>query len=453
MPPLESQRLFKLAVFIFLCSSARLFPNCPNSTNELDWQKWQNCKIAELFQSKFDSDTAQEIQQELNGCEKTLTQLPKVLACTENVRRFTKAKGWESMTGHTLGASLSDEEYYSDVPYPEMLELPSIIAENQEFLKLIEDRPSPSNTNSFDKALAIIDKINTGISDPKLNWIPFIYDSQHLATPDGTQSMGRFFIYIPHPDYDRFIQFGIQRNPKLPIANSFSAVAVQKTDPATKQPLETPRARLKDFWRLRDESGKITISTRLKEVGGMENCYDCHKNTLLPIHPDPKTFDKNRFQPAVDKVNRIMRNFGKVIAEGYDHEGYGPGIGPETSSIRTDDFIRSCSRGAIQTKESIERVKNGMNCLRCHDGSSRGTLNFPSGLRRLPVPGTSVGDSMIAHYVVKHKLMPKGEENLTTTEREAIVRCLKAEYYEDFDHQPGLFKTWFQQKECWNSQR
>ncbi len=438
-----------LAPFVCLVITFKISANCPNNTDPVNWKKWQALKVEELFKSRFSSKTAFTIRKEFDECLKLIDASAETKECTYHLNQFATSRSWSALKGHSLGASMTDFEYESNVPYPEMLELPKQLAENQEFLKALDERSDLSAPPMYEKAFEVIEKINAKISDPKLKWIPFVYDSQHLATPDGTDSMGRFFIYIPHSDYDRFLQFGIQRDPNLPLSKSFSTVSVQKTDPLTHQLLSIPRGRMKDFWRLRDKEGNVSLSTRLKVMGSMENCQNCHKNLLLPIHPEPTTFDKYRFQVSVDKVNEIMRGYGHVSGDGWVHNANGPGMGPEESAVRTDEFIRQCSNGAVTTVQDIEKVKSAMNCTQCHDGLYRGTLNYPSGNYTLPVSENSSWGTLIDHYIIKHKLMPPYQEDLSDIERKSVAVCLKAEYYQDFKGQTGLLKSWLLQKECW----
>lgn len=406
---------------------------CPDTP--VEWRDWVNKEVPRVFAQDLTSDSLQQTSRIFEKCV-----LPAEAAkCTEPLRRFSRSVSRVSKPGHMLGNEVSDVQYYASMDYPEMLEVPEELKDAR-FLKWMDD----NDPQSLDAALKYIDDINQKFENPKDKWIAFIYRSQHLATPDGSGSLGRFFVYIPHKDYDRHLQVGLQHDPQKWVANSLSVVAVQKTDPQTGEKLAVPRSRFKDFWRTRKD-GKIKISTRLIEAGRLENCYDCHKNSVLPITPNPNHFDKERFGAAVKKVNGIMATYGSLQPEGYDVGAFGPGVGPEVSALRTQEFLRSCTEGKV-AEARLPKIADSMKCAHCHDNKERGLLNFPSAKMRQPITGPLVHD-----YVVKHKRMPLGETDLSDAERAALVKCLTAEYYKGFAGKPGLLQAWLEQESCWTS--
>ncbi|HVK71421.1 MAG TPA: hypothetical protein VM694_43510, partial [Polyangium sp.] len=85
-----------------------------------------------------------------------------------------------------------------------------------------------------------------------------------------------------------------------------------------------------------------------------------------------------------------------------------------------------------------------MQCAKCHDGDWRGELNYPSGIRMQPQ-----GGSLMSWYVVNHQKMPLGMTDLSLVERQALVMCLNAEYYQGHGNQPGLLASWMLQEACW----
>lgn len=408
---------------------------CPEI--EAEWRAWVKKEIPRVFAADLKASALQTTARFFDNC----TPPPEVAKCVEPLKRFSSSVSRVLKPGHQLGNLVSDVEYYDKVDYPEMLEVPAEL-KDQRFLKWMDENDAPA----LDSALKYIDDINKKFEKPEEKWIAFIYRSQHLYTPDGTGALGRFFVYIPHKDYDRHLQVGLQHDPQEDTASSLSVVAVQKTEKETGKPLAVTKSRFKDFWRTRKD-GKIKVSTRLIEAGELENCYDCHKHSVLPITPNPNHFDKDRFGPAVRRVNAVMANYRSINPEGFDVEAFGPGIGPEVSPLRTLEFLRNCTEGKVK-EDRLPKIASSMKCASCHNNASRGRLNFPSGKMRQPITNTLVHD-----YVVKHKRMPLGETDLSDSERAALVKCLVKEYYTGFDGKPGLLRAWLEQESCWATSR
>src|SRR5690606_24291650 len=104
-------------------------------------------------------------------------------------------------------------------------------------------------------------------------FISFYYQSQHLPTVDDSQAFGRIFVFAPGDRIDQFIQFGIRDGADKPLANNVSLISLVKSPKS--DPAETAQAFFNDLWRLRSAGG-ISFSTRLAQVGKLENCYGCH---------------------------------------------------------------------------------------------------------------------------------------------------------------------------------
>ncbi|MDI3291204.1 hypothetical protein [Polyangium sp. 15x6] len=421
---------------LYLAASPALVPPCP--TDLPGFQDWHERTTRAFFASNLEGEILVEIATTLRRCSPQLEAVPAARKCMSNFSSFFEAVTRDKLvSGHQMGASIPDEQYFSEMPYPEMLELPAEL-KDQELLRWLDENDDASITS----ALSYIDGINATIPDPRLQWIAFIYTSQHLPTPDGTRSLGRFFVYVPRKDFDQYIQFGLQQDPAGKPPNGVSVVAVQKTAAGTGEVLKIPRARLKDFWRKRD-GGRIEIGTRLDETGIAENCYTCHKQATLPITPDPLEFDEARFGEKLNLVNARMASHGALDLDGFTRSAYGPPMGPRTSPLRTPEFLAACSAGRV-APERLARLGEAMQCATCHDGHVRGELNYPSGIHAQPQGGT-----LVSFYVVNHKKMPLGATDLSEPERHALVECLNAEYYRGFGDQPGILQAWMLEEDCW----
>ena len=421
-----------------LCLAARAAAILPCPTDLPGWREWHERTTDSFFASNLSNETLLEIGEALRRCKPQLDAVPAAQRCMSNFSSFFEAASRDKlMSGHLVGASIPDEQYFSEMPYPAMLEMPEEL-KHQQFLRWLDANDDASLTS----ALHYIDGINETIPDPRLEWIAFLYQSQHLPTPDDTRSLGRFFVYIPGEDFDQHFQFGLQQDPAGALAKAVSVVAVQKTDAGTGKALRTPRARMKDFWRNRN-GARIEISTRYKETGAAENCYACHKQATLPITPNPLVFDEARFGEKLHRVNAIMTRYGAIDLDGFTRSAYGPPMGPRTSPLRTPEFLAACSAGSVEP-ERLARLGEAMQCANCHDGTWRGELNYPSGIQLQPQ-----GETLMSWYVVHHQTMPLGVTDLSRSERRALVMCLNAEYYRGLGDQPGLLEAWMMPKECW----
>ncbi|MDI1483669.1 hypothetical protein [Polyangium sp. y55x31] len=423
---------------LYLAATPAVIAPCP--TDLPSFRDWHERTTRAFFASNLDDDILLETGATLRRCQPQLDAVPVARKCMSHFSSFFEATTRERLLGgHLLGASMPDEQYFSEMPYPEMLELPEAL-KDQQFLRWLDENDDASITS----ALGYIDGLNETIPDPRFEWIAFIYQSQHLPTPDGTRALGRFFVYVPHEDFDQYIQFGLQQDPAGELPRGVSVVAVQKTEAGTGLALETPRARLKDFWRKRDGE-RIEIGTRFEETGVVENCYRCHKQATLPITPDPRAFDEDRFGAKLRRVNARMASHGAIDLDGFTRSAYGPPMGPRTSPLRTPEFLAACSAGRVEPAR-LARLAEVMRCAGCHDGHQRGELNHPSGIQLQPQ-----GETLVSFYVVNHQKMPLGATDLSVPEREALVKCLNAEYYQGFGGKPGLLEAWMRQEECWQA--
>ena len=419
---------FLISTFLFslALSSASYSEPCPKT--DAEWEALSHQQISRFLQT----DSSSLLRTFAKHFEKCKVEDPKAAKCLQPWKGFVTAKSYSMTPGHTLNLPISDNDYYSKMDFPEMLELPKEL-KTQEFLSILRNDSDPDYKS---EALKYIEKLG------KKDWIAFHYNSQHLPTPDGSRALGRFFIFVPGVQFDRYIQFGLRASTSAKLPNSVSSVAVQKTDKSGK-PLKTPEVRIKDFWRVYDNSGNIRVSTRLKEAGRLENCYDCHKSHILPITPEPASFDQSKFETLVKKVNARMGSYGSMAYPGLTPEAYGPGMGP-ADKVRSDAYLTACT--GVADKSSLARLRDAMRCTDCHDGYTRGTLNYPSGKsNQLSFFKTS----LLHSYVVKNQKMPPGEE-LSQTERNALASCLVKEYYDGVGSEAGIFPAWLQNQSCWD---
>ncbi len=432
-------RVFPLILGLFVAVSSVADPACPKGKDE--WRDWAKDQAARLFNGDFRVFVVNPVVETVESCKTVLAAAPAIRACVQPLARFAKARWWDFQPAHTMGLERTDRDYLTKVPFPEFLDIPAEL-KDQEFLSWVGDM---ADGPALEKALAYVEKLNAKQTDPKLKWITFLYKSQHLPAPDQTSALGRFFVYIPGKDFDRYLQFALRTDKDEDLPNAFSVVSVQKTDPATGKPLDAPRARMKDFWRIRTNKG-IQLSTRLDQKGRLENCYQCHKTPLLPIEPDRADFDEKRFGANVKLVNQLMGDHTDLKYDGLNMDDYGPGLGPVDAKTRTKDFMLSCAGGKVTDEKRLEVIAKAMNCQNCHDGSQRGVLNYPSAKVKQPTSQKP----LTRHYVVDYEKMPPGEK-LSQPEREALHECLRRELYGTGDQEPGLLRSHLQNKACFDA--
>jgi hypothetical protein len=273
-----------------------------------------------------------------------------------------------------------------------------------------------------------------------------LFKSQHLPSLDTRLTFGRVLIVLPGKKFDQW--FMISRptdelDGGLKEGGAFSLVSVQKQS-ASGEELNQPVVRFQDFWRVWDK-GKPQISTRLAEGRGLENCYRCHKTGVLGLNPKPD------FKPAslipgtpgpklVDEINLIAKKYGNSRVDQIDSRAFGPAIGPVGAQSRDDSFFKSCAKDL--SRDSYPRIRKAMDCASCHDGNTKGILNWPMGLEDVKIFSTFTRDRMPPH------------SKLTPDEKLALTQCLLTEYYgPDYDKGPrfspsSIYGSWLQPKNC-----
>lgn len=198
-----------------------------------------------------------------------------------------------------------------------------------------------------------------------------------------------------------------------------------------------------DYWRKKEDDGKIVISTRKKETNKLENCLQCHTNGLFPIFPKNEKGLSKENRRALRRIRSYSdeysagswvgrNNLGKIQIEA-DRRDYGPPLGPLESKFRKKVLDLCLPPG---TKKKVRQtIGSNMVCVKCHDGKERGLINF-----------TGNGSQIISLYVkgeIKGHEMPLGSD-MTKEERELLWDCLRMEY----DGAQGTYPpTWIKRKD------
>lgn len=443
---------------------------CPPTT--ASWVTWRSEKVQTLLAPVarlqdergpfLDSDAVMDRAGEaFDYITRCITdEKGEAAAVVKHLRMFV---GWQSvstadahMFGH--GPEVTDDEYLKRITL--ITDLPCL-------LKSAEFKASIRYKTTYRDAWDMVARQNLGetVADcppEKLQWIPLIYQSAFLGTPDAADAFGRFLVVVPGTAYDRWIQFGIWtpgEKAKGDI-NNVSVVAALND----KQPAMLPTSAAVDWWRVYGRAGKVRLGTRrhVEDVSG--NCQLCHKTPVIGIHPKEvfefagtsRLLTPMRSGPGRDDLlakfnSRIDKYAAPTQVTGPDDtfanaDNYGPPLGPDIT--RDPNFLKSCTAPYRLLQPSIDRVAASMNCVDCHTNRDRGAINFPMATQRTTATKltATAWPNLVRAYVTQGWMPPPeaGTPALTLVERKALFNCLTLEYH-DPQKRTGLLADWLNQ--------
>ena len=394
--------------------------------SEPEWNAWLDREMA-IFRSRSFEMNGPHIFRVLDRCAPQIDEILEFSRRTKNLKRFTHRLWLGLQDKHSMSMPRTDDEYFELSEHVEALDIPAEL-KDREFLQAV-DEVTPTDQST---AMDWFNKINETLPEDR-RFITFYYQSQHLTTVDDSQAFGRLFVFSPGANIDRFIQFGIRDSADKPHANGVSLISLVK-EPADSDGHGSFKAYYNDLWRLRS-SDDISFSTRLKQVGRLENCYGCHSSALLPVVPDPDTFDESKYGESLKKVSKIMASYALASQPHIDSDDFGPPMGPMLYESRTDEFIKKCSPAEDLSSIDLQKVKDAMSCAACHNDKSRRALRYPmAGFKQL------TKDSLVKQFVQEFRSMPPGS-SLSDAERAAVTNCLSVEYLGN-GVEPGLLEKW-----------
>ncbi len=364
-----------------------------------------------------------------------------------NFVRFVKAQQWmvippgaAGKVPYGLGLEVPDEQYWNLAkPY---LEFPELL-KSQRFLTAM------ASPGTYRQALEMIDSINANLP-PERKWISLLFDAQFITTVDDAHTYGRMLVMVPNEPVgnsevaDRWIQFGIADPGTYPETRSVSMFTVVRN---AETPAKTTTY-FSDFMRIRDkQTGKFSIRSNFTMLHDPSlNCYNCHKSSVLPIHPAREyvldsggKLAENRANagelPA--KLNNLIMGYGPPNYVYQDTFAYGPCLGP-TNRYRSDAFLKSATAGLDISPTSYDRIRNAMHCSNCHNNF--GVINYPQAVPTdLDLKAFRTHRGMV-QTLVEQGTMPPGN-TLTARERQALWRCLMSEYL-NMDTKQGILADW-----------
>lgn len=186
-------------------------------------------------------------------------------------------------------------------------------------------------------------------------------------------------------------------------------------------------------------------------------CIVCHRAGLMPVVVE-SSGSVLSYDPAHDS-DEILRWFNRDFADSLSNASVAgsytldigvPELGEKPHPGRTDAFIKECAEksGVSLSASGRENVRNAMNCARCHDGQPLG-----AGLVAYAGSPHNFFGQTIENLIEGGEMPPKGK--LSSSERKALVGCLRYEYYGGFKNKeygggpsPGTFLRAMKEVAC-----
>ncbi len=417
---------------------------CPKTLDEL--KTWRDKQVSAVATRS----AVNPLHKRIEACAKESPALfasAEARACLAPLKRFARAH-WVR-DGFWSGYKISDRDFVEGkgLDFPEMMSIPPQLLEmNGYFAKKL------ASPLTAEEAIREIEERNKSLP-PANRWkaVRFISDGQESA--DAAMTFGRVLVMIPDEKFDRWVSFSVpteSEKEKWPEADNVSMVSVQKLG-KDGRPLSAPIVRLQDFFAFRGDPVHFRIVRNLDDKADKaaarksmpENCYRCHKSGVIPIHPAAEETLPASARNTLRELNDRISDYGATSwGDAVDTEGYGgPAFGP-VDRVRSNEFLGRWSRGTGVTPASYERLRKAMGCAECHNGKTRGQLNYPFGAEK----------TFLEKHILKDRRMPPHPKSLTDSERLALVQCLRSEYYGGLEgyaeREPGIFKSWLTQPDC-----
>ena len=437
----------------------------------VEWQQWRDAEIGRILQPTFPLNgkmllcTDQVVQRSAAayaGIEAVLRAQPDLFAPTTDLGRimgpfaaFVKAQHWMALRDaqdrptHALGMEISDRDYYDYAI--SFAELPPLL-KSPEFLQ------NMSTPATYKKAVDQIEAANTRL--PLANrWKVVPFRSQFILSVD-TLTYGRMLVLIPNlpaPDggtMDKWVQFAIA-TPEMDPATEILSVSVIATHRPAKAPGKVATYLL-DFMRMKDATtGKITPTAVVRLPSDSphksENCYDCHKAAVIPIHPKVEyafapsgvLIEKPAKAPSsLGAINALIKAYGPPDFGQQQATAYGPSMGPQ-HRLRSDAFIAAAAAGTGIGPSSFARIRKAMECSSCHKDFA--PINYMQAARTAQEVDSFESRQGIVQTMIESGLMPPNNR-LTRKERKALWQCLSKEYL-DLSSQTGVFIEWLKSQQ------
>ncbi len=242
---------------------------------------------------------------------------------------------------------------------------------------------------------------------------PYLYIRfEGLAPPlNSSEGQLRYMVYdqgnpAKKPNTEKFINFTIpsQKQGAPSGAKQLSVVATHTDREGNAKSFFSDHQRI-------SKKGVLSVEHAFDRQSalGTFNCIDCHSSGgPLPIRSSAPV--ESKYRAARETINRRISSFGNTLSEQSPTATTHAGFTIDPTHLPSK-VIRECfsleSRQTV-SKQSVENLREAMNCNQCHDGEMRGKISSRSTITK--------------HWILSGA-MPPGLI-LTKEEREALANCI-----------------------------
>lgn len=440
----------RVTFWLFFFLPSLCFAVCPKTLDE--WSVARDTEIKELLESgegkEFRSFIFYGFKNKTQKFEECLAQIDSspyysgLKACFNPWLEFMKS--YQNNNGELT----RDRSYYNHPDVIEALKIPDEL-KSRELLRLLAQARF-SSIDSLKEIKNHLSKLNEKRSSPIVMAPNF--GTQTPMDDKVSNSDDRLVFYIHDLGVDKFFQIPLKEDydrflrasERLKTESGNFIGADQKGYYDSRNPQQfseissKPGADGERFIYFRDNwrhyhNGQIDILEN-PYFGGKfhENqkgdCVSCHSNGLIPLTPAKNLRVAREFEKDFKFIQNKLRECSGGSFPHHGLEKLGPTIGPKAD--RKEAFIVQCSGfDQVKDQESIQKVKDAMNCSSCHNGKKYGVIashNLVESIRS-----------------IKKGRMPQ-HRSLDDSEKTALIKCLLNEYFGE----SGLLENFLTQPVC-----
>jgi hypothetical protein len=239
----------------------------------------------------------------------------------------------------------------------------------------------------------------------------------------GATTLPTYVVIVPSEKDDLYVH----------IINGLQATAVRRADVIRVNKLGSDGRRLipptTDFFAIHPNDTSTVVDAR--------KCMACHRSSTIAILPNDLgrtviSHTKGMSGPEVLNWFEKMRTI-EGFAPNANYDNLAPALGQKHVPTRTTDFVMSCAAPELPeiTRGQADKIRSHMNCLHCHQMTDRDPILF------YPMHSRDFSLHILDSNIVQGHMPPgagdpASRNYLTTQERKALLRCLKAEYFGGF---------------------
>ena len=353
------------------------------------------------------------------------------MQCLAPLLQFTFPAYRQATPDASLGLEVGDKEYLEEATKLNIDRPPEIFLDTK-LLSLLKN-------TKISSVKSVVDTIRAMAIKAGLEVILVPYNSQHLPSADNAKSKGRLAVYTKKDNNQFFFQYTLETTTQE-YPGLISSIVLRNQQKNNKSvELATFNDLIRSY-----EGDAIKVVNRKVAFGKMEPCYSCHTTAVLPILPDPTTFDEKNFGAELAKFNSKVNAASGAIIDYAPKHGNEPLFG-EYNQHNVDSLIK-CAKKKLKSLD-LKKMTLLFKCADCHNDEDRNGLRYPTGLR-----GVLEGEiESLAHsMVVKNQTMPPNDFLNDEAQRKTALECMIEDYYgrsspPDYS---GRLATWLIQNKC-----